>query len=54
MNESDVLKALKCCRKDSCDQCPLQKEICDTLTVEMEKIPRELLDLVEGTLEQSL
>ena len=57
MNEVKVkriLKAIRCCRDDLCTQCPMQKEICDELRVEMESVPAELLDMIENELEQKL
>ena len=57
MNEVKVkriLKSIRCCRDDLCTQCPMQKEICDELRVEMESVPAELLDMIEEELEQKL
>jgi hypothetical protein len=45
-----VLTALDECRRGHCDDCPLQATICDTLYVETEVIPTELLDLIEELL----
>lgn len=47
-----VLEALRCCRADDCENCPLQPEICDELAVEMESVPAELLDRIEEELER--
>ena len=47
-----VLKAIRCCRDDACMNCPLQKEICDELRVEMESLPAELVDMIEEELEE--
>lgn len=52
MIEKDVLKTIKCCRGDQCSECPLQDEICDTLFVEMEELPSDLVDLIEEVLEE--
>ena len=49
----EVLKAIRCCRDDNCRYCPLQKEICDELKVEMESLPAELVDMIEDELEQN-
>ena len=49
----DVLKAIKCCREDRCDECPLQGQICDTLFVEMTELPTELVELIEEILERN-
>ena len=47
-----IKKALKCCRRGgSCTKCPLQKEICDELIVDMEDVPAELLDMIAEELE---
>ena len=50
----EVLKAIRCCRDDFCTQCPLQKEICDELCVGMEKLPSDLVDMIEEELEEML
>ena len=50
----EVLKAIRCCRDDNCRYCPLQKEICDELKVEMESLPSELVDLIEEELESKM
>ena len=47
----ELKKTLRCCRKDDCENCPLQLQICDELEVEMESIPTELLDMIEEALE---
>lgn len=55
MSEVDakkILKAIRCCRDDLCTQCPLQKDICDELWVDMETIPAELVDMIEEQLEE--
>ncbi len=49
----EVLKAIRCCREDLCVKCPLQKEICDELKVDMESLPAELVDLIEEILERN-
>lgn len=48
---TDVLKAIRCCRDDNCRYCPLQREICDELKVEMESLPADLVDMIEEELE---
>ena len=50
----EVLKAIRCCRDDNCRYCPLQKEICDELKVEMESLPSELVDMIEEELESKM
>ena len=50
----EVLKAIRCCRDDNCRYCPLQKEICDELKVEMESLPAELVDMIEEELEAKM
>ena len=49
----DVLKAIKCCRVNECAGCPLQKEICDELWVDMESLPVDLVDMIEEELESN-
>ena len=50
----DGLKeALRCCREDDCEHCPLQPQICDELDVVMESVPAELLDMIEEALKQN-
>lgn len=46
-----IAKAIRCCREQDCEHCPLQPQICDELMVEMENVPVELLDLIEEALE---
>lgn len=46
----DILGAIRCCRKDRCEQCPLQQTICDELHVEMTEMPTELVDMIEEEL----
>ena len=47
----ELAKAIRCCRREDCENCPLQMQICDELAVEMESVPAELLDLIEEELE---
>lgn len=49
-----VLKAIRCCRDDLCTECPIQKDICDELLVDMETMPAELVDMIEEQLEEVL
>ena len=49
-----ILKAIRCCRDDLCVHCPLQKEICDELRVDMESVPAELLEMIEDEMEDYL
>ena len=41
-----LIDALACCREKRCDECPMLKEICDELRVDMVDIPEELVDLI--------
>lgn len=50
----EILKAIRCCRGDLCSKCPLQKEICDELRVDMESLPAELVDMIEEELEEKI
>ena len=50
MRRKEILEGLRCCRKEECEGCPLQAEICDELYVEMEEVPAELLDMIEQEL----
>ena len=50
MNREELRKALRCCREDGCEDCPLQVDICDQLYIDTEIIPTELLDLIENEL----
>jgi len=45
-----LIDALACCREKRCDDCPMLKEICDELRVDMVDIPEELIDLIEEAL----
>ena len=47
----ELRTAIRCCRKDDCEHCPMQGKICDELMVEMESLPAELLDMIEEALE---
>ena len=49
----ELLKAIRCCRVDDCEHCPLQHQICDQLEVVMESMPADLLDMIEEELEGS-
>lgn len=50
--KNDVLTAIRCCRSDDCEHCPLQLQICDELKVEMVELPEELVDMVEEALSE--
>lgn len=54
VNVKKILKTIRCCRDDMCTQCPVQKDICDELWVDMETIPAELVDMIEEQLEEVL
>ena len=54
VNVKKIRKAIRCCRDDMCTQCPVQKDICDELWVDMETIPAELVDMIEEQLEEVL
>lgn len=42
-----LLDAIACCREKRCEGCPLQKEVCDELRVDMVDLPEELVELIE-------
>ena len=44
----DLIAALRCCRDDDCEHCPVQKETCDELFVETVEIPVGLIDLIDA------
>ena len=46
-----LLEAIRCCRLDDCEHCPMQEEVCDELRVDMEELPAELIDFIERELE---
>lgn len=50
----EILKAIRCCRDDLCNKCPLQHEICDELWVDMESLPVALVEMIEDQLEEKL
>lgn len=50
MKRERILEAIRCCRVQACEQCPLMLEICDELRVEMVNVPAELLDKIEDEL----
>ena len=52
ITKQDLREAIRCCRSDDCEHCPLQEEICDELRVDMVDLPEELIELVEYALEE--
>ena len=52
MDRNELLTAIRCCRNDDCENCPLQSEICDELRVDMVDLPEDLVALVEDALEE--
>ncbi len=46
-----ILEAIRCCRVQACEQCPMMEEICDELRVNMVDLPEELVDRIEEELE---
>ena len=54
MNGKELKKAILCCRKDDCENCPALGEICDHLRVDMEDLPVELVDKVLEALDDGL
>lgn len=51
MTKDDLAMALRCCRAEDCEHCPVQLEICDELIVDMESVPADLVDLIIDALE---
>ena len=49
-----ILDAIQCCRRGSCDDCPIQKESCDALYVVTDVVPAKLLDLIEDELSKKV
>ena len=47
----EILKAIRCCRDDFCNECPMLHDFCDELKVEMESLPAQLIDMIEDVLE---
>lgn len=52
MSKEDLIKAIRCCREDDCENCPMLGEICDNLRVDMEDLPVDLVDQVLEMLEE--
>ena len=50
ITKEELRAAIRCCRNDDCENCPLQAEICDDLRVDMVDLPEELVDLIEDAL----
>lgn len=50
IEKKDLRTALRCCRADNCEDCPMQEEICDEFRVDMESVPAELLDMIDQAL----
>ena len=51
MSKEDLIKAIRCCREDDCENCPMLGEICDNLRVDMEDLPVDLVDQLIDALE---
>ena len=52
--KENIRKAIRCCRDERCDKCPVQMEICDELCVEMVEVPEQLLDMIDETLSEDM
>ena len=52
-DREEIREALRCCRIGDCTGCPLQEQICDELTVAMDDVPAELLDMIEEILDET-
>ena len=52
LTKDEVRKAVRCCREGTCLDCPLLEELCDELTVTMDSLPVELLDMIEEILNE--
>jgi len=50
--KEELRAAIRCCRNDDCENCPLQRAICDELRVDMVDLPEDLVALVEDALEE--
>ena len=50
--KEELREAIRCCRNDDCEHCPLQRAICDQLRVDMVDLPEDLVALVEEALEE--
>ena len=50
--KEELRAAIRCCLNDDCENCPLQRAICDELRVDMVDLPEELVALVEDALEE--
>ena len=48
--KEELRAALRCCRNDDCEHCPLQEEICDELRVDMVDLPEDLVNMIEDAL----
>lgn len=52
ITKEELRNAIRCCKKDNCEGCPLQEEICDELQVDMVELPVDLVDMVEDALSE--
>jgi len=52
LTKDEVRRAVRCCREGTCLDCPLLEELCDELTVTMDSLPVELLDMIEEILNE--
>jgi hypothetical protein len=50
ITKQELREAIRCCRSDDCEHCPLQEEICDELRVDMVDLPEDLVDLIDDAL----
>lgn len=50
ITKTELREAVRCCREDDCEHCPLQSEICDELRVDMVDLPEGLVEMVETAL----
>ena len=51
---TELIDALKCCKEKRCEECPLLKEVCDELRVDMLDIPEGLVDLIVEALSHNI
>lgn len=53
-NRERIAEAIRCCREQACDQCPMQTETCDEFVVRMNSLPEELVDRILDELENKV
>ena len=49
-----ILEAIRCCREQACERCPMMEETCDDFAVRMNSLPEELVNQIVDELEHNI